>query len=345
MTQDELFMQRALSLAALGIGCVSPNPKVGCVLVHDNKIIGEGWHQVFGGPHAEVNAIASVADKSLLPFSTAYVTLEPCAHTGKTPPCADLLIAHKINKVVVGIEDPNPLVSGKGILKLKQAGIEVVTGILTELAEELNVRFFTFIKKQRPYIILKWAQTADGFIAPLNRERKWISNEWSRQVVHKWRTEEDAVMIGSGTALYDNPILNARDWAGRNPLRIVVDRNLRLPADLNIFKGQQKTICYNLTINEDVKLVSLVKISDDNFLLDMLHDLETKGVQSVLVEGGSSLHHLFIDANIWDEARVFYSPIHFTEGIIAPRVIGTVISTERIMEDRLEIVRNTNTTH
>ncbi len=340
MTQDELFMQRALELAKLGTGYVSPNPRVGCVIVHENRIIGEGWHKAFGSAHAEVNAINSVENESLLEESCLYVTLEPCGHTGKTPPCADLLISKRIKKIVVAIKDPNPLVAGRGIQKLRSAGIEVMIGVLLEEAEELNKRFFTSVEKQRPFIILKWAQTNDGFIAPLNRDRKWITNEYSRQLVHKWRTEEDAVMIGGETALYDNPVLNVRDYVGRNPVRIIIDRKQKLSPDLNVFNGQQKTISYNLSKDGVHERVIFVKISEEHFLADVISDLTRKGIQSIIIEGGAKLHNLFIAANLWDEARIFYSPIQFENGIEAPIVKGKIISRQKIKDDFLEIRRN-----
>jgi diaminohydroxyphosphoribosylaminopyrimidine deaminase / 5-amino-6-(5-phosphoribosylamino)uracil reductase len=245
MDMEILFMQRALDLAALGRGTVSPNPMVGCVIVHQNKIIGEGYHQQYGGAHAEPNAINSVRDKDLLSQSTLYVTLEPCAHWGKTPPCANLLIEMKVRKVVIATKDANPEVGGKGIYLLKEAGIEVITGVLEDQARELNKRFFTSMEKQRPYVILKWAQTRDGFIARENFDSKWISNSYSRQLVHKWRSEEDAIMVGTQTARYDNPMLNVRDWTGRNPLRIVLDRHMSLKSELHLFDGSQPTLRYN----------------------------------------------------------------------------------------------------
>ncbi len=240
MTSDELFIQRTFELAQSGIGQVSPNPRVGAVVVHDEKIIGEGWHKKYGEAHAEVNAIHSVKDQSLLQESTIYVNLEPCSHFGKTPPCADLLIRHQVKKVVVCNNDPNPLVSGQGIAKLLNAGIEVVTGVLETEGRKLNKRFFTFVEKQRPYIILKWAQTVDGFVARENYESKWISNDFSRQLVHQWRSEEDAVLVGTKTAAHDNPKLDVRDWSGRNPVRVVIDRFLRLSATLHLFNKKQK---------------------------------------------------------------------------------------------------------
>ncbi|MGA0557557.1 bifunctional diaminohydroxyphosphoribosylaminopyrimidine deaminase/5-amino-6-(5-phosphoribosylamino)uracil reductase RibD [Larkinella sp. VNQ87] len=240
-------MSRALQLACLGRGHVSPNPLVGCVIVYQNRIIGEGWHRQYGGPHAEVNAIRSVADEALLPESTVYVTLEPCSHFGKTPPCADLLIEKRVKKVVVCNDDPNPLVAGRGLAKLRAAGIEVETGLLTEEGRELNRRFFTFIEQQRPYLILKWAETADGFLAPTDFQPIPISSALSRQRVHQWRTEEDAFLIGTNTARYDNPQLNVRSWVGRNPVRIVIDKALQLPPSLHLFDGSQPTLVYTVS--------------------------------------------------------------------------------------------------
>ncbi len=339
MSTGELFMQRALELAKLGIGYVSPNPLVGCVIVHENKIIGEGWHKQFGKAHAEVNAIDSVEDKRLLSEATVYVSLEPCSHHGKTPPCADLLISKNIKRVVVAIEDPNPLVASKGINKLRDAGVEVEVGVLSKEAEELNKRFFTYIKYQRSYIILKWAQTNDGFIAPLNREPIWISNEYSRQLVHKWRTEEDALLIGSETALQDNPRLNVRNWSGRNPVRIIIDRKLKLPKTLHVFDGSQKTICYNLELNIEMNNLEYVSVDEKNFLNNVLRDLHSRGIQSVIVEGGPALISLFIEAKVWDEARVFNAPIFFQKGIAAPIVHGVTITKENVEGDWLEIIK------
>jgi len=336
MTPDELFMQRALELAQLGIGYVSPNPRVGCVVVCDGKIIGEGWHQKFGEPHAEVNAINAVTDQSLLKESTVFVNLEPCSHFGKTPPCADLLIKHQLKKVVISTLDTNPLVGGRGIKKLKEAGIEVVTGVLEQAARELNKRFFTFFEHQRPYLILKWAQTADGFIAHKNFESKWISNEFSRQLVHRWRSEEDAVLVGTHTASHDNPSLTVRDWTGRNPTRIVIDRFLRLNHYLRLFDKKEKTICYNVLKHEEHKNLSLVRIEENNFLQELVHDLYKKNIQSVIVEGGAQTLQLFMDANLWDEARVFTAHRSFGEGIKAPALKGKLMTQQSVDSDRLE---------
>ncbi len=337
MTPDVVFMQRALELAQLGIGYVSPNPRVGCVIVHENKIIGEGWHWKFGEAHAEVNAINSVKDQSLLKESTLYVNLEPCSHFGKTPPCVDLLIKHNVKKVVIANTDTNPLVAGQGIRRLKEAGIEIVLNVLEKEAQELNKRFFTFIEKQRAYIILKWAQTADGFIAQKNFESKWISNEFSRQAVHRWRSEEDAVLVGTHTASHDNPSLTVRDWSGRNPIRIVIDRFLRLNDHIQLFNKKEKTICYNVLKHEEQKNLLLVRIEENNFLQELVHDLFKKNIQSFIVEGGAKTLQLFIDANLWDEARVFTSPRSFGEGIKSPILKGKLFAQQQIESDRLEL--------
>jgi len=336
MTPDELFMQRTFDLARLGIGSVSPNPRVGCVIAYDGKIIGEGWHQKFGEAHAEVNAINSVKDKSLLKKSIAYVNLEPCSHFGKTPPCVDLLIRHKIKKVVIANLDTNPLIAGSGIKKLKDAGIEVAIGILEKEGRELNKRFFTFVEKQRPYIILKWAQTADGFVAQKNFESKWISNDLSRQLVHKWRSEEDAVLVGTRTASHDDPSLTVRDWTGRNPVRIVFDRFLRLNERLQLFDKKTKTICYNVLKHEEHKNLLLIRVGEENFINEIIHDLYKQKIQSVIVEGGSQTLQLFIESKMWDEARVFTSPRTFGEGIAAPKIQGTLRAHQYIDSDLLE---------
>lgn len=345
MTSDELYMQRAFELARLGKGTVSPNPLVGCVIVHDERIIGEGWHQRYGEAHAEVNAIRTVNDKNLLRQSTVYVNLEPCSHTGKTPPCADLLIQSAVKKVVIANEDSNPLVAGNGIKKLKSAGIDVVTGVLEKQGRELNQRFFTFIENERPYIILKWAETADGFIAKENYESRWISNEFSRLLVHRWRSEEDAVLIGTKTAAHDNPHLSVRDWSGRNPVRIVVDRFLRLPKSLHLFDSSQKTICYNLLKHEEHSNLNYIRLDEANFLDQLIHDLFKRKIQSVIVEGGALTLNLFIKSGMWDEARVFRSQRSFGQGIEAPALKGNLISEESVFNDTLMIYHHGKNKH
>lgn len=340
MTADELYMARAMELAKLGRGYVSPNPLVGCVIVHDNKIIGEGWHQKFGQAHAEVNAINQVKDKSFLSDSTLYVNLEPCSHFGKTPPCADLLIDKKIKKVVIANGDPNPKVNGSGIKKLNDNRIETVIGVLEKEGRELNRSFFTAIEKRRPYIILKWAQTSDGFIAKKNFDSKWISNEFSRQLVHKWRSEEDAVMVGAHTAQHDNPELNVREWSGRNPTRIVLDRFLRLPEKLKIFDRTQPTLCYNVLKHEEHKHLALVRVSEENFLMELLNDLNLRNIQSLIVEGGTQTLNLFLEKGMWDEARIFTSPKEFKDGIHAPVCQETNSQLIEVGDDQLRIFKN-----
>lgn len=334
-TKDEIYMWRALQLAEYGKGSVSPNPLVGCVIVHNDQIIGEGWHRQYGGPHAEVNAIDSVANRSLLPESTVYVNLEPCSHFGKTPPCADLLVSLKVKKVVIANIDSNPLVGGTGIKKLRDAGIEVITGVLGPEGRQLNKRFFTWIEKNRPYIILKWAETSDGFIARENYDSKWISNEQSRQLVHKWRTEEDAVLVGTRTAAHDNPSLNVRNWKGRNPTRVVLDRFLKLSERLNLFDRSQPTLCYNVLKHEEHQNLKLLRIDDKDFLNNVVSDLHRQKLQSVIVEGGATVLKSFIDMNLWDEALVFKATRCFEKGIPAPVLNGRLINETLIGEDRL----------
>ncbi|MFT6828147.1 MAG: diaminohydroxyphosphoribosylaminopyrimidine deaminase [Roseivirga sp.] len=340
---DLKYMERALQLAEQGRGRVSPNPMVGCVIVHDHKIIGEGYHQQYGGPHAEVNAINAVQNPDLLTESTCYVSLEPCAHHGKTPPCVDLLVAKGVKRVIIAAMDSNPLVGGKGIEKLRNAGIEVVTGVLEKEARDLNVRFFTMIEKQRPYIILKWAQTADGFVARKNFDSKWISSEQSRMMVHQWRAEEDAILVGTNTAEYDNPQLNVRDWAGKSPLRLVIDKALRLPQSLNLFDGTLPTVVYNLESNEERENLSLVELPENQFLESLLSDLHQRKIQSLFVEGGSQLLNSFLDLGLWDEARVFESETTFGEGIAAPKIKITQSNQIQLKEDVLRIYSNQGT--
>ena len=319
--RSQLFMQRALQLARLGAGTVSPNPMVGCVIVHNGKIIGEGYHQKYGDAHAEVNAVNAVSDKSLLSESDIYVTLEPCSHFGKTPPCADLLIKYKFKKVIVCNYDPNPLVAGQGIEKLRQAGIEVEVGLLEKEGMELNKRFFTYIEKKRPYIILKWAESADGFIAKKNYEAVQISNLLSRRFVHKMRSEEDAIMIGTNTVKYDNPTLNTRFWTGKNAVRVLVDKELSLSKNLHIFDNSQKTICYNSLKDEIIENNIFVRTplntSIEPFILE---DLYQRKIQSIIIEGGTILLQSFIDLGLWDEAFILKSEIILEQGIDAPKI-------------------------
>lgn len=339
MTPDELLMKRAIELAQLGVGYVSPNPRVGCVVVKEGVVIGEGWHQQYGMPHAEVNALAGIKDKSIIEGSTVYVNLEPCSHFGKTPPCADALIAHKVKRVVIANVDSNPLIGGNGVKKLHEAGIEVITGVLEREGREFNKRFFTFHEKQRPYIILKWAQTSDRFIARSNYESKWISDDFSRQLVHKWRSEEDSILVGTKTAAHDNPTLTVRNWSGRNPVRLVIDRFLRLSDTLNLFDSSVKTICFNLIKHEEHANLILVRLDDEDFIPQLIKYLFDHKIQSVIIEGGSQTLSMFIQKGLWDEARVFESPRVFQHGIAAPVIQGKLIGRDNISADTLSVYK------
>lgn len=306
-------MHRCIELARLGAGTVAPNPMVGAVLVHNGAIIGEGYHRQYGQAHAEVNCINSVApeQRHLLEQSAIYVSLEPCAHFGKTPPCADLIIEKKIPEVVIGCRDPFKEVDGKGIEKLHAAGVKTIVGVLENECRDLNKRFFTFHTQRRPYIILKWAQTADGRIGNEDHSRLLISNEYSNRLVHKWRSEEAAILVGTNTALFDNPSLTTRLWTGNSPVRIVMDMNLRLPASLHLFDGQVRTIVFNTIRHEEKENLLYYQLPADITLLDdvslighMLNALYLLNIQSVLVEGGAQLLQSFFDDDIWDEVRV-----------------------------------------
>ena len=337
----ELLMTRCLELASLGFPAVMPNPAVGCVIVHNDKIIGEGYHTRYGSAHAEVNAINSVLNKELLKEATLYVNLEPCNHYGKTPPCTELIIKEGIRKVVIAASDPNPTVKGGGAAALREAGIEVITGILENEAKDLNKRFYTFHAKYRPWILLKWAQTADKFIAGINGKTVSISNDYTRLLVHKWRTEEQAILVGTHTAMNDNPYLTARDWPGKNPLRVVIDRKLILPRSLHIFDNSTDTWVLN-EIREDMTgKTRYLKLSFGNNLLDsLMAKLAENGVQSIMAEGGSITLQHFIGAGLWDEARVITSPKKLGSGIKAPSMDLNPESEQWIEGDRVQIFRN-----
>ena len=333
------FMGRALELAELGRGTVSPNPMVGCVIVHAEKIVGEGYHRMYGEAHAEVNAVRSVHDEQILEDSTVYVTLEPCAHFSKTPPCSDLLISKKVKKVVVACRDPFEEVDGKGIEKLKNAGVEVELGLLGEEAISLNRRFFTYHQSKRPYVILKWAQTSDGFIARTNFDSKWISGPASRQIVHRWRAEEDAILVGKNTAVHDNPRLNVRDWHGPDPVRILLDTNAEASEKLHLFDGTIKTLIFNQRRSEqrgNTHWIQLESLTPQAILVA----LHQQGIQSLIVEGGSSTLNSFVQDNCWDEARVFESEGSFGQGILAPNLNGEILQEKMIQNDRLTIYQN-----
>ena len=324
MNNHETYMKRCLLLAAKGLGGVAPNPMVGCVIVCNGKIIGEGYHQQYGQAHAEVNAIESVKKKELLQKSTLYVNLEPCSHFGKTPPCADLIIEHKIPYVVIGSIDVNSLVSGKGIHKLSKAGIDVAVGVLEAECKQLNKRFFTFHEKKRPYIILKWAQSTDGFIdakrsAYTSGKALQISNNDSKKLLHQWRSEEQAIMVGTNTALLDNPQLTVREVKGNNPLRITIDKTLRIPKEYHLFDTTTPTLVF--TGAEAISSTNLeyIQIDFEQAILPLiLNELKNRTINSLLVEGGEQLLNSFIDSNLWDEARVFISDKKIEEGVNAP---------------------------
>ncbi len=334
-------MHRCFELALLGAGHVAPNPMVGAVLVHEGRIIGEGYHQQFGGPHAEVHCIRSVKeeDRRLVSQSTMYVSLEPCAHYGKTPPCADLIIHHQVPHVVIGCPDPFKEVDGKGIGKLKAAGVNVEVGILQKEALDLNKRFFTFHTAHRPYIILKWAQTADGKIAGDDRSRLLISGPITNRLVHRWRAEEASILIGTNTALFDDPQLTDRHWNGPDPIRLVVDMQLRLPSSLQVFNRQVKTIVFNtLQHREEENLLYYQVTTDTELVPQIVHALYQLKIQSVLVEGGAQLLQSFIDSGYWDEARTITNDqLVIGAGLPAPVLKeAAVTETTTIMTDRVQ---------
>jgi len=361
-----------LQIAQNGIGTTRPNPSVGAVIVHQQKIIGEGFTSTYGGNHAEVNAVNAVKNKALLKEATIYVTLEPCAHFGKTPPCADLLVKHQFENVVIGCIDTNSLVAGKGIERLQNAGIHVTVGVLEAECKEHHKRFFTNQNKKRPYIILKWAETKDGFIYPeLNsgshenfqstQESKkrlvhqknlfrydnhpiWISNKYSQQLVHKLRAKEHAILVGTNTVIADNPKLNVRSWTGNHPIRIVLDRNLRIPRNSNIYDGSIKTIIITdkrqKTKDERQNLMFEFIDFENNIAQQICDVLQKHKLQSVIIEGGTQTLQTFIDANLWDEAFVFSGENTFGNGIKAPIFTPKITSEERIKNDILKIYTN-----
>lgn len=333
MTIHETYMQRCLQLAEKGLGNVAPNPMVGSVIVHENKIIGEGYHKQYGQAHAEVNAVNAVENKDLLHYATLYVNLEPCAHYGKTPPCADLIIKHKIPNVVIGSVDFNSVVNGKGIEKMIKAGINVTVGVLEEECKLLNKRFFTFHQKRRPYVVLKWAQTADGFI---DRKRYQeaadrplqISNSESRKLVHSWRSHEQAILVGTNTALLDNPQLTVRECEGKNPLRIVIDKELKIPQHYHLLDKSTPTLVFSALEKTSENNLEFIKLDFEKPVLpEILKVLHNRNIQSLFVEGGAHLLNSLIQAGLWDEARVFVAAETIGDGIKAP-VLNTNHCTE-----------------
>jgi diaminohydroxyphosphoribosylaminopyrimidine deaminase/5-amino-6-(5-phosphoribosylamino)uracil reductase len=345
---DELFIKRCLELAEMGNGSVSPNPMVGCVIVSEGKIIGEGYHDKYGQAHAEVNAVNAVLTRygdtaaALLKQATVYVSLEPCAHFGKTPPCADLLIRYRVKKVVICNRDPFPDVDGKGIGKLEAAGIAVVHGIMNEQGLQLNRRFFTRITRQRPYIILKWARTANGYFAPKNSTQAWISGPLAKKLVHQWRTEEDAVLVGKQTAIADNPRLNAREWSGKDPVRILIDRQLQVPENNHLFQPGAKTVILNEIKTDVINNIHYIAMEDMQFYLPqkIAYQLYLMDIQSIIIEGGANILNQFISAGLWDEARVFHSRNNWDTGVYSPQINGRITSVTEVDQDHLTIYEN-----
>jgi diaminohydroxyphosphoribosylaminopyrimidine deaminase/5-amino-6-(5-phosphoribosylamino)uracil reductase len=331
--KHEHYIKRCLQIAKNGLGTTRPNPMVGAVIVHNDSIIGEGFTSAYGGPHAEVNAVNSVKNKSLLKDSTMYVLLEPCSHYGKTPPCSDLIMHHNIPNVVIGCVDDNPEVAGKGIAKLKAHGCNVIVGVLEAECKAHLKRFFAYHNKKRPYIILKWAETEDGFMAPETKDEQkpvWITNTYSRQLVHKWRAEEQAILVGTNTVIEDNPSLTVRDYAGENPIRIVIDKNNKLEESYNVFDTSAKTIRLTKTeLNFDKPLAS-----------EVCNYLHQHNINSVIIEGGAKTLETFIDENLWDEARIFISKTEFKSGTKATNLNGRLVSEKKLKEDRLKFYIN-----
>lgn len=345
MNDHTVYMQRCLQLARLGAGYVAPNPMVGAVLVHQNRIIGEGYHEQYGKAHAEPNCLDSVreADRHLVAESTLYVSLEPCAHFGKTPPCADLIIRHKIPRVVIGCRDPFEAVDGKGIEKLEAAGIEVITGVMEAACKELNRRFFTFHTRKRPYIILKWAQSANGCLAGAAKERISISNELTNRLVHRWRSEEQAIAIGTNTALIDNPSLTTRLAKGPNPIRVLLDKELKVPATAAIYSEEAETLVLNHQREEKTGSTRYIKLTREEPVPDqMLRILQGHGVISIIIEGGTQLLQTFLDSGNWDEARIITNPrLVIPNGYLAPVLNGGELQETRVSgSDNIHIYRN-----
>ena len=343
LSLHEKYMHRCLELAGKGLGRTGTNPLVGCVIVKNDRIIGEGYHSEFGGPHAEVVAIHSVEEKSLFADSTLYVNLEPCSHYGKTPPCSLLIKNMQIPRVVIGSLDPNPKVAGKGIEILKESKVNVITGILEKEAGFLNKRYFTFINKKRPYIILKWAESHDGFLDKVRTpgeelKPNWITNETARMLVHKWRFEEAAIMAGVNTVLIDNPRLNIRDWPGKGqPVRVLIDRNGRIDNSFHVMDESQRTIVFTVMEAPQDSEIEYIRIKKNTGLEEILMILGEKGIISMIVEGGGELLKSFIDLDLWDEARVFTGNFNFHSGIKAPVILKPANETMSYRNNMLQV--------
>jgi diaminohydroxyphosphoribosylaminopyrimidine deaminase/5-amino-6-(5-phosphoribosylamino)uracil reductase len=350
MNIQETYMQRCIDLALEGAGSVAPNPMVGAVLVYHDRIIGEGYHEQYGEAHAEVNCLKSVSlsDREFISSATLYVSLEPCAHYGKTPPCSQLIIDHQIPKVVIGCSDPFAKVNGKGIANLRAAGIEVVVGVLEEKAKELNKAFFVFHQQKRPYVILKWAETADHFIASNKDERLLISNEYSNRLVHRWRSEADGILVGTNTALKDDPALTNRFWKGKSPIRLVLDQNLKIPKTSKLLDSEVITIVFNQTISSADSQIIYAQIDfNEPILRQVLEFCYQYPIQRILVEGGAKLLQSFIDANLWDETRVIQNrDLKVNAGLLAPILNNQeLVETFQLASDAISIYRNSSTTN
>ena len=344
MLSHEDYMQRAIDLAQLGAGNVAPNPMVGAVIVHEGKIIGEGYHQKYGEPHAEVNAVNSVKDKSLLPHSTIYVTLEPCAHYGKTPPCALLIVKHNFKEVIIGCRDSYEEVDGKGVQLIEEAGIKVKIGVLKKDCLELNKRFFTFHQKNRPYVILKWAQDQNGYIDRDRTKDKlgnhWITQPETKSLTHKWRAEEAAILVGNRTVANDNPSLTAREFSGPNPARVIIDQKMKL--DYGAFNvGDRSVPTYILTEKVIQGSGNLKFINPKTFkIADILTKIHELNLNSIIIEGGATTINKFIEEDLWDEARILVGVHEYGKGQKAP-IINKEISDEfNFGLDTIKIIYN-----
>lgn len=341
MHSDELYMRRCLDLASLGLGKIEPGALVGCVIVYEDRIISEGFYSKNGGDHAEIIALGKIEDPRILKESTLYVSLEPCNHHGKTPPCTEAIIASGIKDVVICNLDSNPKVAGTGIQRLETSGIKVRNGILSEEGKYINRRFLHFHKSKRPYIILKWAETRDGYFAPADLEQKWISSDESKALTHKWRSEEMAILVGRKTAMADNPRLTTRLWHGRNPVRLIIDKNLELDKDLNIYDGKSKTWIFNALKNEEQNQIKLIQLDFSkeilNQIMTKLYELE---IQSIIIEGGRNTLDGFITEKLWDEARIFVSSELWGKGKTSPKIESKHIAEKPIGDDQLKIFVN-----
>ncbi len=346
MNIHEFFIKRCIQLAEKGTELAYPNPSVGCVIVHNNLIIGEGYTSPYGGNHAEVNAIKAVKDKSILSDSTLYVTLEPCSHYGKTPPCADLILSMRIKSIIIGTLDPNILVAGKGVEKLRKQGCAIKVGILEEECKELHKRFLTYQVKKRPYIILKWAESKDGFISPMPETRSgikpvWISNQYARQKTHQLRAKEHAILVGTNTILEDNPKLDIRSWEGKAPVRILLDRNLKTPDHYNCYNNKVKTIIINSKKNSTEGITIFEKIDFSSATIPQIISVLYKHkIQSVIIEGGAKTIQSFISENLWDEAYIFKSDTILKKGIKAPELKTKAGKNIKLKNNSLAIIKN-----